>query len=66
MENTAKETKFCSYPLKLTATWDFILKWLELTIHETAWKSWNMPAALQVYNMFGLALTKYAKKENLH
>ena len=25
-ENTVKEMKFHSYPLKLTATWDFILK----------------------------------------
>ena len=25
-ENTVKETKFYSYPLKLMATWDFILK----------------------------------------
>ena len=36
-ENTVNETKFCSYTLKLTATWDFIfLKRLELTVNETA------------------------------
>ena len=35
--------KFCSYPLKLTATLDFIFKMVGTNCNETSFKSWNMP-----------------------
>jgi len=41
-ENTVNKTKFGSYPLKITANWDLVLK-AELMGNKMAWKSLNVP-----------------------
>ena len=38
------KTNVLFLPLELTATYNFYYLWLELTINETARKSWTVPS----------------------